>query len=275
MSNPAVIKLQQKTIGKSRVWMDDNFGEAVHLHIDQIRVDLGVEEFDAICKDIALSLNEMIDVEGFDCCQIDPVYLEVMLADKLLKLRSIKMDRVYLEDLLAPGRRGIKPLADSRAVRALKGDSKENDIPRASHHIGQTSKERLSAMMASIEEHGYPYGDNYIVLYGDDNIIRDGQHRAACLYSLKGNIQVPVMRFYFDGYEKENVKLSGYRFYKIYVRLRDHGRKMRGAFLKTLIADVRIILGMMKKKMASVYKAMYARVNKSKVNEANQVLKNR
>lgn len=275
MSNPAVIKLQQKTIGKSRMWMDDNFGEAVHLHIDQIRVDLGVAEFDQICKDLSIAINEMIDVEGFDCCHIDPVYLEVMLADKLLKLTAVKMDQVYLEDLYAPGRRGIKPLSQSRGVRALQNDSKENDIPRPSHHIGQTSAERLSAMMASIEEHGYPYGENYIVLYGDDNIIRDGQHRAACLYTLKGNIQVPVLRFYFDGYKRENIRFSGLRIYKIYVRLRDHAKKMRGAFIKTLVNDARIILSMGKKKLASVYKGLFARLNKDKVDAANAVLKNR
>lgn len=275
MSNPAVIKLQQKTIGNSRVWLDDNFGEAVHLHIDNIRVDLGIEEFDLICEDLCVAINEIIDVEGFDCCHIDPVYLEVMLADILLKLRAVKIDMVYLEDLYAPGRKGIKPLSQSRCVRALKNDSKENDIPRPSHHIGQTSAERLESMMKSVETHGYPYKDNYIVLYGDDNIIRDGQHRAACLYTINGNIQVPVLRFYFDGYKRENIRLSGLKMYKIYVRLRDHARKIRKAFFKTLISDARIILVMFKGKLTSVYKWLFAGYNKSKIDAAKNVLKNR
>ena len=36
MSNAAVIKLQKKQIGAHHVWLDDNFGEAIHVHIGQI-----------------------------------------------------------------------------------------------------------------------------------------------------------------------------------------------------------------------------------------------
>lgn len=40
MSNAAVITLQKKKIGLHRVWLDDNFGEAIHVHVDDFRADL-------------------------------------------------------------------------------------------------------------------------------------------------------------------------------------------------------------------------------------------
>ena len=208
MSNPAVIKLQQKNIGKSRVWLDDNFGESIHIHIDDIRADLSNTEFDDICDDIASAINNLVQIEGFDCHNIDPIYLEVMLWKDLLRLQSVKMDKINLCNLLAPGRNGIAPLPSSRAVRALKGDTNENDGKRLSHHMGEDSAQRLDRMKKSIQEHGYPYNNHYIILYGNDNIIRDGQHRAACLYDLYGDIEVPVMRLYFEDYKAEKEKVS-------------------------------------------------------------------
>ena len=215
MSNPGVIKLSKKTIHKSKVWLDDNLGESIHIHIDDFRADLTVEEFDKLCNDVGLSINALLDVEGFDCNKIDPVYLEFMLWKKLMKLRSVKLDKAKLGDMLAPGKEGIYPLPESRAVRALEGDTRENDVPRSSHHIGQTSQERLDQMYNSVKDNGYPVNDQYIILYGDDNIIRDGQHRAACLYKQHGNIEVPVMRLYFDGYKPEKIARTRIKAYRV------------------------------------------------------------
>ena len=209
MSNPAVVKLSQRKIGNSRVWMDDNFGESIHLHIDDIRADLSNVEFENLCEDVMCAINCLIDVEGFDCHYFDPVYLETMLWEKLQFLERIKYDHVKLSELYAPGKRGIVSLPSSRCVRALKGDTKENDNSRRhSTLIGQSNQERLDTMLDSIECNGYPYKNNYIVLYGDDNIIRDGQHRAACLYHLYGDIEVPVVRLFFTNYEMEDIKRS-------------------------------------------------------------------
>lgn len=212
MSNPAVVKLQQKNIGRSRVWLDDNFGESIHIHIDDIRADLSVKEFEKICNDLCTAINNLVMIDGFDCNKIDPIYLEVMLWKDLPHLVEVKKDTVRLSKLLAPGRNGIASLPDSRAVKALRGDKEENNGERLSHHIGEDSDQRLDRMKNSIIQHGYPWEDNYIILYGSDNIIRDGQHRAACLYVLDGDIEVPVIRFFFDNYEAEKIQVSRNKF---------------------------------------------------------------
>ena len=51
MSNAAVIKLQKKVIAGYSVWLDDNFGEAIHLHMNDFRVDLTCSGFEQITRD--------------------------------------------------------------------------------------------------------------------------------------------------------------------------------------------------------------------------------
>ena len=201
MSNPAVIKLQSGKIGQSKFWMDDNFGESIHIHIDDFRVDLSVNEFKQLYEDTCIALTRLIDIDNFDVRKMDPVFLSVMLWPKLSKLERVSFDKVKLGDLMAPYHSRIYKLSESVGVRSLQGLSNEGDGYRKSHHIGQTEAMRMNSIMNSLKENGYPYNDNYIVLYGDDNIIRDGQHRASCLYVLYGDIEIPVLRLHLIDYK--------------------------------------------------------------------------
>lgn len=203
MSNPAVIKLASGKVGKSKVWLDDNYGESIHLHIDDMRVDMTVEEFSNLYSDLCDILNDLVDVENLDFRTIDPTYLSTMLWKELPNIVSAKIDTVQITDLLAPFHNKVFKLEDSVGVRALKGDSKIGAGKRKSNLISQTEQERMLDLLESVREHGYPYNNQYIILYGDDNIIRDGQHRASCLFYLEGNKEIPVLRLYFRGYKSQ------------------------------------------------------------------------
>lgn len=203
MSNPAVTKLVRDEIGNLKFWMDDNIGESIHIHLADFRLDLTVEELCRLSAELTDTMNKLVDVEGFDCNKIDPVFLSLLLAKRMRHLKSVSIDHVMLGDLIVNHRNGLgfleyEKLAKSRAVRALQGDPAKNDGFRRSHHIGQTSQQRLDAMKQSVSENGYPYQGQYIVLYENQMLIRDGQHRASCLYVDKGNIEIPVLRLYFD-----------------------------------------------------------------------------
>ena len=203
MSNPAVTKLVRDEIGNLKFWMDDNIGESIHIHLADFRLDLTVEELERLSGELKDTMNRLVDVEGFDCNKIDPVFLSLLLAKRMSHLKSVSIDHVMLGDLIVNHRNGLgfleyEKLEKSRAVRALQGNSKKNDGYRRSHHIGQTSQQRLDAMKQSVSENGYPYEGQYIVLYENQMLIRDGQHRASCLYVAKGNIEIPVLRLYFD-----------------------------------------------------------------------------
>lgn len=201
MSNPAVVKLSKGRIGNSEVWLDDNYGESIHIHVDDHRIDLTVEEFEELYNDLCSTLNESLKIPNLDFKKIDPVYFSLYLWPKLDKLIEVKIDKVRLGSLLAPYNNKIYKLSDSVGVKYLQGVSNENEGYRKSHHIGQTDKSRIEGLLHSIKEKGYPYDNKYIIVYGNDNVIRDGQHRASCLYYLKGDIDVPIMRFYFRDYK--------------------------------------------------------------------------
>ncbi len=200
MSNPAVTTLCKTNVSGLPLWMDDNIGESIHLHIGDVRVDLTDKEFTQMYSDICDAINGLIDVEGFDCHKINPVFMEDMLWKNILHLKEVKIEKVELKKLLCPFYGKYVELPNSRAVRALNGDTKDNDDNRRSHHIGQTSSERLLSLFESVKKNGYPYNNEYIILYGDDFVIQDGQHRAACLWNQLGDVSVPVMRLYFDNY---------------------------------------------------------------------------
>lgn len=200
MSNPAVVKLERNQVNKSTVWLDDNFGESIHIHIDDIRVDLTVQEFKKLNDELCVILNDLVRVDGFDISKIDPVYMSLWLWPKLSSVTKVRIDNVHLEDMYIrsmDGRR-IEKLSKSVELKALRGSSDENEnYRRQSNHFGQSDTERLYGLLESITKNGYPFDGRYIIMFGDDNLIRDGQHRASCLYYLYGNIEIPVMRIYF------------------------------------------------------------------------------
>ena len=206
MSNAAVVKLQRKRVAKSIVWLDDNFGESVHLHIEDFRADMSCEEFAKLHKDLREAINGLIEVEGFDCNAFDGVFLEQMLWKELLKLDKITIDEVNLSDLWTWGRK-VRRIPKSRVYKGLCGDEKKAKVGKSSDHIAQTGDERIKQINDSIETDGYDTSKGYIVVYGNDNVIRDGQHRACALYHQHGDMKVKVMRLHIKGYKDINTSL--------------------------------------------------------------------
>lgn len=206
MSNAAVVKLQRKRIGKALVWMDDNFGESVHLHIDDYRVDMTCVEFEKLYEDLKVAITDLVEVDGFDCNMFDGVFLEHMLWKYLLDLESITYEEVNLSDLWVWGRK-VKKIPKSRVYKALRGDEKKAKKAVGSDHISQSGKERIAQINDSIETAGYDTNQGYIVVFGDDNVIRDGQHRACALYHQHGDMKVKIMRMQIKGYKNINTSL--------------------------------------------------------------------
>ncbi len=202
MSNPAVITLAeiQTQIGNFRI--EDNIGEAIHFHLGEIRYDLTIDEFNTIALEMEKALEDFLNVEGFHIKEFSTEFL-LQKADILPDLKLVKDDTIRLSDLIVDVESKffgctLKRLPDSRVVRALNGDSDENNRRMERNYFNQTNQDRLDEMVASIKQHGYPFNGEKIVVFNDKNNILDGQHRAGCLYFLKGNIQVPIVRMYFE-----------------------------------------------------------------------------
>lgn len=202
MSNPGVITLSKKILSNGKDFrIEDNIGEAIHLHYGDVRVDLSVSEFKDIVNATQEALNKLVEANGFQVEDYDPYFLD-MISDKLLDLEEVKDDVISLSDIKIV-RRGfaglpvVRKLKESHMYRALQGDTKEHEAYRQENRWKESNEERLNRILSSISENGYPFQNNYMIFFNNQNVIRDGQHRAACLYYLKGDIEVPIKRLCF------------------------------------------------------------------------------
>ena len=65
MSNPAVITLAQVQTKCGEFSVEDNLGESIHLHLGDFRWDITINDLDSLSKELAVSLEMFINVEGF------------------------------------------------------------------------------------------------------------------------------------------------------------------------------------------------------------------
>lgn len=221
MSNPAVITLASLSDIKGfpyRFEIEDNIGEAIHIHYKDIRLDLTVKEFLELAEALEDIINDLVEVEEFQCSDFDPVNL-VGLAPLLPDLNNIVYCDVPLEELMVDtydenGNTVLRNLKYSRVFKALQGQCIENDARSQVNYFNgiswtkQKNSERLHYNLEQIKKYGYPVNNELLVLFNHDNVIYDGQHRAACLYYLYGNITVPVRRLFFEKNKYSDIKLD-------------------------------------------------------------------
>lgn len=208
MSNPAVFQLASTSIGNTEIRIEDNWAEAIHLHMGIFRVDLTVSEFLEIADRMADAANDLIHAENFDINMFDPIFLNYYNSI-FLDLESVSMDKVRIGDIIAMKYNRLpfyRHLNKCRDYKALTGKYDElNAYQSQVNLIGQSNIERLNAILDSVMKNGYPYNNEYIILRNDQNVLLDGQHRASCLLYLYGqDYIVPVMRFNFKD-KKYNV----------------------------------------------------------------------
>lgn len=192
MSNPGVIKLVQSIYNGHNFWMDDNIGESIHIHLDQFRVNLTVNEFNNLADELETILTCLIKIEGLDIAHLDKRFLNYQLED-LLDAERAYDENVKLSSLTVFDDSGACYLPDCLRVKALRDNFKQIGYEeRATNFWGQSNKERMETVLSSIMENDYPQNGNLIMVEAERHIILDGWHRAACLYYLYGDIEIPV-----------------------------------------------------------------------------------
>ena len=210
MSNPAVItlaSLNSRNRTFKRFEIEDNIGESIHLHVDNIRLDLSINEFIDFSAMIRKTLMDLDLLDGHDINIFDAHFL-YDCADLLCGLSKISIEDVDLSDLKFIVRKNVyKDLIQYRlssvdktpAFRYLNGDLQSFTNYNQFNYFGSNNKDRLLDLLDSFKSNGYPYQGKHIILFNGQNIVRDGQHRAAILAHLYGiNTRIKVMMFHFD-----------------------------------------------------------------------------
>lgn len=202
MSNPGVVLLASGTVGGQSFRIEDNIGEAIHIHWGNIRIDLSIKEFFDLaisCKDI---IEKMINIDNFSFDLFDAIFL-TQNCSSMINLDKLVFEDINVSDLLTDqyddkGHRSYININESRVSKAIQGDLSIVNSWKQVNYFGDDNISRVNTIYNSIREHGYhpKSKGTYVVLHGPTNIVIDGCHRSSCVLNVYGNINIPIIRWY-------------------------------------------------------------------------------
>ena len=196
MSNPGVITLASKNIGQHLLKIEDNIGEAIHIHFGEFRLDLSIHEFVKLSNALTAIMEQMVNVKGFSFLDYDAIFL-TQCCKRILDLKEICHDTALVGQLLTENEDKEVPfltnIKNFYMVQAIHGNKEKLCRRSQENYYGDTNEERLQKVYESINANGYPYENHYIVTSDGGDYIIDGCHRASCIYALYGNVEIPIV----------------------------------------------------------------------------------
>ena len=170
MSNPGVLTLTQKLISGNKAFrVEDNLGESIHFHYNDIRIDLTIRELLDIADVCDYTIYDMIPVKGFNLDEYQEDFLN-SCSDKLIDLIAVERASVKANQLyyIKRNRFGI-PI--KRPVIQYSCDS-----------LADYTDDRFLP-----------------VVYNNDDILQYGIEQVSRALSIDSNSTVSVIRLQFEG----------------------------------------------------------------------------
>ena len=97
MSNPGVITLTEKEISASKSFrVEDNLGESIHFHYNDIRIDLTIKELLYIASVCDETIYELVSAENFNLDNFDGDFLN-KYSQCLMDLENVTEDQVAVK----------------------------------------------------------------------------------------------------------------------------------------------------------------------------------
>lgn len=202
MSNPGVKCLASYKDRNHYMSIEDNIGESIHIHYDDIRIDLTIRDFFKLVDKLNDILNKLVDVDDFRIQDYDPIFMDHM-SRYIVDLEKIEITEINTSDINVLtkniiGMPVVKNIMYSRVMKALNGDSSENNRYIQENIFGQDNSKRLNLNYCYVKDLKI---DSLIkprvVFFNDNNIIKDGQHRVCCFLNLYNESVIPIVRMYF------------------------------------------------------------------------------
>lgn len=204
MSNPAVSILATAHGDYfKRFVVEDNIGEAIHIHADGLRLDLTINQLFQLREDILTSLRALFLRKGLDIDYLDESFF-LNCSHLWPYLDRAEVKKVKLSDLrvsvyyprLMPLHR-VLPISKAPAFRYLQGDQDAYISYAAASKFALGSPSRLQILFDSIVRDGFDGDRRPIVIFNGQTKIMDGQHRACCLFHMEPNQEVTVLDIHF------------------------------------------------------------------------------
>ncbi|MBR4721106.1 MAG: hypothetical protein IK057_05025 [Clostridia bacterium] len=205
MSNPAVRTLFSGYIKGKRFQVEDNLGEAIHVHIDDLRVSMTVEEYRRFVKAVLDAADQLFALKGLDWNLLDYSSFDWPWLNGYDRIQSIRIEPIKLSELYTASFFLDKPflpintkINKSRLYRAFKGDFRGIDSYKQVNMFNVSNRQRLMQMYEHISKNGYPFENKYIMT-NQFGLIYDGDHRAVCLMKIHGkDYEIPVIKLVLD-----------------------------------------------------------------------------
>lgn len=175
MSNPGVLTLTQKNISANKKFrVEDNLGESIHFHYNDIRIDLTIKELlymSDLCDEV---IYELVNAKDFFLDVFDGEFLN-KYSQYLIDLESVKGDTALAGDLYYRSKNLLhlpvrRKMTVKRAEKLLKS--------QGSTDVSKKYK---------------------IVLFNDNPTIMYGEKQAAEQLLMNGGQPIPVLRMYYEG----------------------------------------------------------------------------
>lgn len=202
MSNPGVILLSKTKTECGDFIIEDNLGEAIHLHLGNIRIDITVNDLNHLAEQCIDVLDDFISLHGFSCKELDAIFLlqiSYMLPDlQGVRRRIMEPDKLRIQVRNKVGIFVNYKIENSRVLKALQGNHKEDDcFLQQENYVFQSNEERTDENLNTIKREGYNPNKGMIVTFNGQDFIRDGQHRIAALYFLERKVPIETLDLLF------------------------------------------------------------------------------
>lgn len=198
MGNPAVFELVKTKIASQPMCIEDNIGEAIHLHIGSIRLDMTVDEFCDLTKKLTECFNIIVPCEGFNINDFDPFFI-FRIAGNLPHLKNIRKKTETLKNLLInlendDGVMSVVRIDESPLYKFLSGQINVLQQYENETYIFEDLKTRLDFIKKQMDTGNLAN----VIIINSRGYILDGYKRACFNYLKEQDRVVDVVIFEFD-----------------------------------------------------------------------------
>ena len=225
MSNLGVITLSRFNKKKfidntsfTEIKVEDNIGESIHIHIDNFRMNFTIKQFNELSEILNKSLlNIFEDHELIKKNMINMNFLPEISKHmgfyKYYKSEKIKISRLKVLNYINNNDFHIYKLKNSNYFK------NNHSIEKINYFKNQYLKNKSITNLQ-------------IILFGNQNIIRDGQHRACAIYDIDPEQYVYVTRIMFEeNYSKYKISNRSKKIFKIVKKIKNIYNKIKHKFI--------------------------------------------
>ncbi|MGL5571539.1 hypothetical protein [Cetobacterium sp.] len=189
MSNPSVFELAKIKIDDSIICIEDNIGEAIHVHIGPFRIDLTINEFLEITEKIENVFKFLLKEKEIDILEYNKYFL-MNFRDYWLEILKVENKEVRISELkikLEDKKRILnsKKIIESPFYRYYQKEEIDLEIYENTLDIFQTNKEKADEIYNSIKKNQFASNNECIVI-DNEGYILDGEEKVCSLLSIYG-----------------------------------------------------------------------------------------